>query len=524
MKQILDIFSTHFAQYGVFFLGALLAAISFGIFYGKNTQHIRFYLISRGFFVLAFAAFGPLIAPFFPLLNPAFEVSSVLQSAFAFSFSCVAGAFFIASLFVKAPRSTLLLLVVPFFTIVLFALAYGIFFVNITQDTHFDISFLLTGLSLAVAAFGFYSISALSQKAIFFAPRIALWFLSIYYLCRATHLISDAQWVPLILYAVASIVVLIAQISFTEAMAISYHQALLKEQKKKTLFWDMAPSPILLTKLLDDSVVYMNTACQKVLGLRQTQVSNITFSNYFVNATKRDELIHLTRQNGIVDNFEVELNIQNTQNKTVWITLSSRVFEMDGDILLYINFTNITNQKEVEEKLFIQASTDTLTGLYNRRQFMALSQQVFFLAQREGTPYTVLMADIDHFKSINDTYGHDVGDVVLKGLASLMKQTLRKSDIIARWGGEEFIILLQNTPPEKGLLAADKLRLAVQDFAVPVQNEMLKFTISMGASVSQIPDVEKLQKEADLALYYSKENGRNQVTLFNSSFGQKKPE
>ena len=87
-----------------------------------------------------------------------------------------------------------------------------------------------------------------------------------------------------------------------------------------------------------------------------------------------------------------------------------------------------------------------------------------------------------------------------------------------------FIILLQNTPPEKGLLAAEKLRLAVQDFAVPVQNEMLKFTISMGASLSQTPDVEKLQKEADLALYYSKENGRNQVTLFNSSFGQKKPE
>ena len=198
---------------------------------------------------------------------------------------------------------------------------------------------------------------------------------------------------------------------------------------------------------------------------------------------------------------------------TLWITLSSRVFEVDGELVMYINFTNITEQKKTEQELFVQASTDTLTGLNNRRQFFALAEQAFAISRREVKPYSIIMADIDHFKNINDTYGHDVGDVVLKNLAKIMTQTLRKSDVIARWGGEEFIVFLL-TDPKKAIIPANKLREAVQNTPVVVGDTEIHFTISLGISLSQTPDINALQKEADLALYHSKENGRNQVTLF----------
>ena len=164
--------------------------------------------------------------------------------------------------------------------------------------------------------------------------------------------------------------------------------------------------------------------------------------------------------------------------------------------------------------MFLQASTDTLTGLYNRRQFEAMTKQAFALHERTGNPFSVIMLDIDHFKNINDTYGHDAGDVVLKHLAEVMQHTMRQSDIIARFGGEEFIIFLMNTPPAEGVLAANKLREAIETESFMSGSTKIPVTISLGVSTSQESDIATLAKEADLALYYSKEHGRNQVTMY----------
>jgi len=105
-------------------------------------------------------------------------------------------------------------------------------------------------------------------------------------------------------------------------------------------------------------------------------------------------------------------------------------------------------------------------------------------------------------------------------LAEIMQKTMRKSDIIARWGGEEFIIFLTNTTPEKALVPANKLREAVQNATVIADDKQIKFTISLGISLSQTPDIAVIQKEADLALYHSKENGRNQVTLYSRDLAE----
>ena len=520
MEQFISIFFEQLGQYGVGLLGTFAVAIAFSVFYGKNTQYNRFYLISQGFWILFFTFATLIIVPCLPLLNPAIQIPSIVMDAFVAALYGVAGGFFMASLFPNLPRKAQLFLMPTFFTLVFFGVGYGLLMLHIKYLSPLLIPTLLLGVTLIVAGLGFHAIPTISQKAIFTAPRVGLMTLGIYFVLLSFGLVTQAQSILLILYGLIAIVVLIAQLNFMEATAIGYQQALEVEKKRKTLFWDVAPFPILLTKLMDDSVVYMNAACQKVLGLNDEQKDLMRFSAYFAKPEKRIELINLTKSNQVVDNFEVELNVQNSEQKTLWITLSSRVFEMDGELVLYINFTNITVQKETEQKLFVQASTDTLTGLYNRRQFFALTDQAFAMAAREHSSYCVIMLDIDHFKAINDTYGHDAGDVVLQHLADILKKTLRKSDIIARWGGEEFIVFLQNTSPEKGVGPANKLREAVEATSVTVGDKTISFTISLGVSTSQTPDIGTIQKEADLALYHSKENGRNQVTLYSPELAQ----
>ena len=520
MDNFLDILMEQLSDYGVGLLGTFAVAIAFSVFYGKNTQYNRFYLISQGFWVLFFTFLILIFVPCLPLLNPAIQIPNIVVEAFVATLYGVASGFFLASLFPNLPRKSLLFIVPTFFTLVFFAAGYALLMLNIKFLTPTAIPTLLLGVTLIVSGLGFHAIPTVSKKTIFTAPRIGLIALGSYFVLLSFGLISEAKSILLILYGLTAIVVLIAQLGFMEATAIGYQNALELEKKRKTLFWDVAPFPILLTKLMDDSVVYMNAACQSVLGLSDEQKNITRFSSFFANPEKRIELINLTKTKQLVDNFEVELNIQNSDQKTLWITLSSRVFEMDGELVLYINFTNITAQKQTEQELFIQASTDTLTGLYNRRQFFALTEQAFAMSARENTPYCVIMLDIDHFKSINDTYGHDAGDIVLKHLSNVMKETLRKSDIIARWGGEEFIVFLQNTLPEKGIVPAQKLRQAVEATSVTVGDQTIRFTISLGVSISQTPDVAVIQKEADLALYHSKENGRNQVTLYSPEFAQ----
>ena len=514
MEQLIEILLQQLSTHGVGLLGTFAVAIAFSVFYGKNTQYNRFYLISQGFWILFFTFATLILVPCLPLLNPAIQIPDLIQEAFVAVLYGVASGFFLASLFPELPRKSLLFVVPTAFTLLFFASAYGLLLLHLSFLSPTLIPTFLLGITLIISALGFHAIPTISQKAIFHTPRIGLFSLGLYFILYSLQLISSTQSILLVLYGLIAIAVLVAQLNFMQSTAIGYQQAFEKEKTRKTLFWDVAPFPILLTKLVDDSVVYMNTACQKVLGLADTQKTNLRFSSFFVNPNKRLELIEQTKTDEVVDNFEVELNIQNSDQKTLWITLSSRVFEMDGDVVLYINFTNITTQKKTEQELFVQASTDALTGLYNRRQFFALSNQAFALAKRNQTPFCVLMLDIDHFKSINDTYGHDVGDLVLKHLSSIMTQTLRQSDVIARWGGEEFIIFLQDTPPENGLTPANKLREAVEATSVTANNQVIRFTISLGVSASQVADIAHLQKEADLALYYSKEHGRNQVTLY----------
>ena len=194
---------------------------------------------------------------------------------------------------------------------------------------------------------------------------------------------------------------------------------------------------------------------------------------------------------------------------------------MTGLLLFNRHLKTLVTKKTEElhkanKQLEILAQTDELTQIANRRQFMKLFEKYFDVAKRNETPLVLLALDIDWFKTINDTYGHDVGDEVLKLFTKTIEKKLRKSDIFARMGGEEFSILLQNTTLEHSLLLAEKLCKAVEETPYILKDgTKIIFTLSIGISEmnQKHNDLPELLKSADNALYEAKKQGRNRAVL-----------
>ncbi len=160
------------------------------------------------------------------------------------------------------------------------------------------------------------------------------------------------------------------------------------------------------------------------------------------------------------------------------------------------------------------STIDHLTGLHNHRYFQERFKAEFSRAHRHRAPLTFMMIDLDHFKAVNDRFGHAVGDQVLKAVSNLLRDNLRVSDITARYGGEEFAVLLPETPPEVALIAAEKLRRRVWDHAIPADGKHIKISISIGVAGypgAGIQSREDLFNKADEAMYRAKKAGRNQV-------------
>lgn len=159
------------------------------------------------------------------------------------------------------------------------------------------------------------------------------------------------------------------------------------------------------------------------------------------------------------------------------------------------------------------AVTDSLTGLFVRRYFMEFAAEELERSRRHHLPCSVVMADLDHFKSKNDTYGHLVGDVVLREVAQLMRQNLRGIDLMARYGGEEFIVLLVETDAEEAMVIAQRLREAVEAYPIRAYDETLAQTVSLGVAVFPVDALAlpELIHCSDHALYAAKRAGRNRV-------------
>lgn len=222
---------------------------------------------------------------------------------------------------------------------------------------------------------------------------------------------------------------------------------------------------------------------------------------------------------------ELRLRKETGAAGVVWVHLTAVTApEPDGSLVSRVMLKNISERKQAEEKILSLnaeleqlALTDYLTHLYNRRYFMQRGAEEFQRSLRSRQPLALLMIDVDHFKSVNDQYGHEAGDWVLQQIAVTFKSSLREVDILGRWGGEEFVVLLPSTTlPAAGVLA-ERIQQSIADlaFQIPGTGLIHNITLSVGftAFFENLTRIDDLLRNADAAMYRAKHSGRNCVCV-----------
>lgn len=248
------------------------------------------------------------------------------------------------------------------------------------------------------------------------------------------------------------------------------------------------------------------------------------------------ELIHYRKQNGEpfpIEECEIH-KVQNNCERVEYIdwfikkcgiafpvrVIATPVIKEDAFIGVVVAFNDITLQhvaeqrlKEANEALKTQANTDSLTGLYNRRYFDAHGNDLFLQSKHYGEHFSILTMDIDFFKKINDLHGHDVGDVILARFAHSALCALRKSDVFARVGGEEFTVLLPKSDLNSAIKIANRIQENILHQKIEISNQIISYTISIGIAslTDRVASFDVLLKLADTKLYTAKQNGRNRI-------------
>ena len=202
-----------------------------------------------------------------------------------------------------------------------------------------------------------------------------------------------------------------------------------------------------------------------------------------------------------------------SDTRTYQVTCSSLKNRRGKSLGRLINLHDISRMKELQDKLEILSVRDSLTGLYNRRYLNEFTTKEIGRTKAIGDDLSVIMLDLDHFKRVNDTWGHAVGDIVLKSVASICLATVREGDVVGRLGGEEILLVLPHTVLDEALDIAERLRTAIEKSEVAFEGQSIRVTASFGAAsiCTSRSELKDLLIMADLALYRAKEAGRNRV-------------
>ena len=220
-------------------------------------------------------------------------------------------------------------------------------------------------------------------------------------------------------------------------------------------------------------------------------------------------------------NSYIEMMADGWKGKRFFRSLFTPIIRKGRKLGTIVTLNDITEHNHMMIKLNELATKDELTGVYNRRHFFALSRHEISKAMRNRHPFSVILIDLDHFKSINDAYGHSVGDQVLISAAANLVTGLREIDVFGRYGGEEFTIFLPETLPEHAAMIADRLRKRLSALTITSDAGDITITASFGIAGGVEPNgkaLDDLLKMADTALYTAKKNGRNRVEIYNDNY------
>jgi len=304
------------------------------------------------------------------------------------------------------------------------------------------------------------------------------------------------------------------------AIARSHLEERLKasEERLKGVL-DLAHDAILST---DDRqrIVLFNPAAERMFGYRADEIIGRSLSLLIPEPFRAPHVDHFDRfnRNGIASRIMVdrpEVSGMRRDGSIVPVEISlSRSQGPDGPLFTAM-IRDITDRKRTEAELRLMATTDPLTGLANRRHLLERAERELLRLQRFGKPFTLMTLDIDHFKRINDTYGHASGDRALCGLSATCIGLLREIDMVGRMGGEEFTIILPETIADEAMQVADRIRRGVAElrFDTDPPGSEFGFTVSLGVAECHRDDtrIEQPLARADMALYQAKAAGRNRV-------------
>jgi diguanylate cyclase (GGDEF)-like protein/PAS domain S-box-containing protein len=286
------------------------------------------------------------------------------------------------------------------------------------------------------------------------------------------------------------------------------------EQKLRTVLEDQLD--MICRFFPDTTLTYVNGAYAKHFGEKPENLIGKRVIDFLPMNEQTGMTNHLAKFSSRVPVRQVERQIE-TPTGIRWHLWTDRaIFDGEGNIVQFQSIgSDITARKELEDQLRQLATIDSLTGLANRRHFLASANKEFSTMRRHGRELAFFALDIDHFKKINDTYGHAIGDAALRRFAEVCQETLRSSDIIGRLGGEEFAVALPEISLDTANDVAERLRKLISEIRVPTPQGDVAFTVSIGVTCAMPEDTsaERALIRADIALYSAKRSGRNQIKV-----------
>jgi diguanylate cyclase (GGDEF)-like protein/PAS domain S-box-containing protein len=287
----------------------------------------------------------------------------------------------------------------------------------------------------------------------------------------------------------------------------------------------------LVVQSKDGRFMELNTAAEKILGLSAEQLAGSTSLEQFMPTVHEDGTPFPAATHPALVSLEtgkpvhnVIMGLKKPDGRLTWISINTELlFDEQGSVNMVVsNFSDITAKKQSEEVIWHQANFDTLTGLPNRRLFQDHLKQEMRNCRRAGLPLALMFLDLDHFKDVNDTLGHETGDILLKEAAQRLISCVRERDTVARLGGDEFTIILGelHNLDHVPFVAQNILQKLAEPFQLGIETAYISSSIGITLYPDDADDIDTLLRNADQAMYAAKNQGRNRYNYFTESMQQ----